>query len=103
MGVLDFLKDARFNYFFSFILGVGIVCVLRPICTGPECNVTKAPTDKDFEKFVYRMGAGKCFEFKSEIVQCPSSGAIEAFRECSKEEFNGDKFARRISTIRRCE
>jgi hypothetical protein len=106
MGVLNFLKDERFSLFFSFVLGIGIVCVLRPICSGDECNVTKAPSDKDFDKYVYRMGGGKCYEFKSEIVECPASGAIEAFRECTTTS-NGepfrDQFSRRNTPIKRCE
>ena len=106
MGVLSFLNDDRFNIFFSFILGVGLVCICRPLCSGSECNVTKAPTEKDFDKYVYRMGGGKCFEFKSEIVNCPVSGTIEAFRECSLstsyEPFR-DQFSRRGTPIKRCE
>jgi hypothetical protein len=107
MGVLSFLNDERFNVFFSFVLGVGIICMFRPLCTGDECNVTKAPTDKDFDKHVYRMGQNKCYEFKSEIVDCPSSGTIEAFRECSSNQENNElfqnQFARRTSPIKRCE
>lgn len=107
MGVLSFLKDERFNIFFSFVLGVGLICILRPLCTGSECNVSKAPEEKDFEKYVYRMGGGKCYEFKSEIIECPSSGAVEAFRECplsrkTNEPFL-DQFARRNTPIKRCE
>ncbi len=106
MGVLNFLKDERFSLFFSFVLGIGLVCMFRPICSGNECNVTKAPSDKDFDKYVYRMGGGKCYEFKTEVVDCPASGTIEAFRECSdmtnSESFR-DQFSRRTTPIARCE
>jgi hypothetical protein len=95
MGVLNFLKDERFSLFFSFVLGIGLICMFRPICSG----------EKDFDKYVYRMGS-KCYEFKSEIVECPTSGTIEAFRECSSvtnyEPFRDD-FSRRGSPIKRCE
>lgn len=106
MGIMNILKDDRFDMFFSFIVGVGIICILKPMCTGTECNVTKAPAEKDFEKYVYRMGGGKCFEFKTEVTECPSSGAIEAFRVCpnsQKEEAFHDQFTRRSSPIKRCE
>jgi hypothetical protein len=106
MNILRFLKDERFNVFFSFLIGVGIMCMCRPVCTGSECSITKAPAEKDFDKYVYRMGGGRCFEFKSEIVDCPSSGTIEAFRECSNRPGNeifGDQFSRRGSPIKRCE
>lgn len=106
MGILNFLKDERFSVFFSFVLGIGLVCIIRPICSGNECNIEKAPSDKDFDKYVYRMGDGKCYEFKSEVVECPASGTIEAFRECSNmtnyEPFR-DQFSRRNTPIMRCE
>lgn len=110
MALLNMLNDYRFNIFFSFVLGLGIICVMRPICTGSECSIEKAPAEKDFDKYVYRMTGGTCYEFKSEIVECPSSGAIEGFRECQAaatadklDSFIGDQFSRRGSPIKRCE
>ena len=87
-------------------MGLGLVCIIRPMCTGDECNVTKAPADKDFEKYAYRMGGNKCYEFKTEIIECPASGTIEAFRECSSKNTSEpfrDQFSRRESPIQRCE
>jgi hypothetical protein len=106
MGLLNFLNDERFNVFFSFVLGVGLICILRPLCSGSECDIEKPPLDKDFDKYVYKMGGGKCYEFKSEVVECPVSGTIEAFRECSfsaKYEPFRDQFSRRNTPIMRCE
>lgn len=107
MGLIDFLKDERFNLFFSIMLGIGLVCLFKPKCSGPDCAIMKPPSEKDFDKYVYRMGGGKCYEFKSEIIECPSSGAIEAFRESSttikKKEGFRDEFSRRISQISECE
>lgn len=107
MGIIDFLKDERFNVFFSVMLGIGIVCLFKPKCSGSDCNTFKPPSEKDFDKHVYRMGGGKCYEFKSEVTECPLSGAIEPFRESSsaiktKEDFRDD-FTRRISQIAECE
>ena len=79
MNLLKLLGDDKFNKFFSFILGIGIICMIRPMCKGDECSVKKAPEEKDFDQHVYRL-AQKCYEFKSEIVACPSSGVIEAFQ-----------------------
>jgi hypothetical protein len=81
MGLANLLKDEKFNIFFSFMVGIGIMCMIRPMCTGSDCNLNKAPSDKDFDKHAYRMGTGKCYEFKSEVTECPASGAIEAFRQ----------------------
>jgi hypothetical protein len=106
MGVLNFLNDERFNVFFSFVLGIGLVCIFKPLCSGSECDIAKPPSEQDFDKYAYRMGGGKCFEFKSSVVDCPASGTIEAFRECSitsnAEPFR-DQFARRGTPIKRCE
>jgi hypothetical protein len=106
MGILSFLNDERFNVFFSFILGLGLICIFRPLCSGSDCDIEKPPLEQDFDKYIYRMGGGKCFEFKSEIIECPDSGTIEAFRECSVglnyEPFH-DQFARRNTPIKHCE
>lgn len=91
--------------FFSFIVGLGLICLIRPICKGSNCEITKPPSEKDFDKYVYRMSGGKCYEFKTNIVPCPASGTIEAFRECSlslKKE-DRDQFARRSTPIQQCE
>jgi hypothetical protein len=98
MGVLELLQDKKFNLLFSFILGVGIICILRPVCSGSDCNITKAPSEKDFDKYVYRMGSGTCYEFKTEIVTCPASGSIEAFRD----DPYHDQFVRRTTPIPQC-
>ena len=83
MNLLKLLRDEKFNLFFSLMLGIGIICIIRPICVGSECAVKKAPSEKDFDQFVYRVGGDKCYSFKTETVECPSSGVIEAFRERS--------------------
>jgi hypothetical protein len=101
MGLLNLLHDSRFNIFFSFMVGVGMICIIRPQCSGSDCNVNKAPEDKDFDKYVYRMTNGKCYEFKTEMTDCPASGAIEAFKEgCTKDGFR-DQFARRTTPIQK--
>lgn len=66
------------------LLGIGIIAVLRPSCTGDACNVTKAPPPTDWNGYVYQMGS-KCYEYKTEVVECPKAGAgaaaIESFAE----------------------
>ena len=106
MNLLKLLHDENFNVFFSLMLGIGIICIIRPICSGPDCAVKKAPSEKDFDKFVYRVGGDKCYSFKTETVECPTSGAIEAFRECpmrSASTKSATLFALRTSPILSCE
>ena len=107
MGIIKFINDDRFNVFFSVVLGIGLVALFRPICSGSECNVSKPPTENDFDKYAYRMGNGKCYEFKTELIECPSSGAVEAFKEYDMNHvmgmnemystYHGDMFSRRNS------
>ena len=107
MGILQVLQDAKFNVFFSFVLGIGLICIFRPQCEGSDCNINKAPSEKDFDKYVYRMSEGSCYEFKTEIVNCPASGAVEAFQEYSyqtteqnmDDDAFRDQFARRNTII----
>ena len=105
MGILHFLQDKRFDVFFSVILGIGIICMIRPVCEGKDCTLRKAPQEKDFDKFVYRMGK-KCYQFKTKIVSCPASGAVEAFQQplpqhdiAPPKEERPDAFSRRPTPI----
>ena len=43
------------------------------------------------------MGGGKCYEFKTEMTECPASGAIESFVGGSKQV---SPFATRGTPIR---
>ena len=92
MKLNSLLHDEKFNYLFSLLLGVGLICILRPMCSGKECATLKPPLEKDFDKFVYRM-SNKCYEFKTNVISCPSTGAIEAFKSGS------DNFSRRSSLL----
>lgn len=74
----DLLKSQLFNVIFSFALGIGIIAILRPVCSGDSCKVLKAPAPTDWNGFVYRMGS-KCYEYKSVITECPKDGFVESF------------------------
>lgn len=80
------LKNPLFNIAFSFLLGVGLVAIFRPMCkdsTGQptECKIDKAPPVKDWDGAVYRIGS-KCYEFKTQTIECPKDKTqyIEAFK-----------------------
>ena len=104
MGLPEILKDTRFNTFFSFVLGIGLICILRPMCSGTDCNINKPPAEKDFDKFVYRMGSNSCYEFKTEIMKCPPSGAVEAFGQQLDNDTDAfrDQFSRRGTIVAHC-
>lgn len=73
------LKNPLFNVTFSFLLGLGVVALVRPLCKDGECTVKKAPPVKEWDGAVYRVG-NKCHEYKTKSVECPASGMIESFR-----------------------
>jgi hypothetical protein len=104
MNLQKLLHDNNFNVFFSLVVGIGLMCILRPMCTGKDCIVSKPPSEKDFDKYVYRMGGSTCYEFKTEVVECPSSGAIEAFESQSLHApVPSASFSHRRTSIRNCD
>ncbi len=59
----------------SFMLGVGIAAMFRPICKGPECLLVRGPPIQEIRDVVYQFGA-KCVEFKPRAVECPKEGTV---------------------------
>ena len=59
----------------SFVLGVGIAAMFRPICKGPECVLIRGPPIQDIRDAVYQFGS-KCVEFKPRAIECPASGTV---------------------------
>jgi hypothetical protein len=76
--MFEFLKTKGFNTVFSFILGLGLVALLKPFCHGAACVIQKAPPVEEVSKTTYQLGS-KCYQFKSEPVDCPADGVIESF------------------------
>jgi len=76
----DILKDERFSIMFSFILGLGILAVLRPACDNDKCAKIKAPPVPDFDGKTFRIG-DSCYKFKTKTKDCPAEGFIESFAE----------------------
>lgn len=107
MTIQSILHDSRFNTFFSVIVGIGVVCILRPMCTGKDCKektVVKPPAEKDFDQYVYRMSGGKCYQFTTEVTDCPKTGAVEAFGSSSSfgsSSFGSSSHAFRASPLHR--
>lgn len=82
--MFEFLKTKSFTYLFSFLLGLGIMALLRPICKGDSCLIQKAPDVQEITSSTYQLGS-KCYQFKTEPVDCPvKGGAIEAFEMFAK-------------------
>ncbi len=76
--IFDFMKTKTFNTVFSFLLGLGLMALLRPACKGDGCLVMRAPPANEVKQSTYQIGK-KCYQFETYLVDCPSSGVIEAF------------------------
>jgi len=74
------LNNPFFGIVFSFILGLGIISIIRPGCKGAECEKLKAPNPADWNGQVYEM-ASKCYEYAIKTVDCPATGSIESFKD----------------------
>lgn len=71
-------KNPYFNTVFSFILGLGLVIIARPVCKGSNCIKEKAPKPTDWNNSVYQFGAS-CHKYSTVVVDCPSEGYVEPF------------------------
>jgi hypothetical protein len=76
--MFKFFETKQFHYFFSFIIGVAIMSLFRPLCKGNECNIVKAPPPGEVTKTTYRIGT-KCYQFKTTPADCTPEGVIEPF------------------------
>jgi hypothetical protein len=81
--ITDALHRPLFGMMVSFMLGLAIVMVISPICKGKECMTVKAPPLNEVDNTVYHI-ASKCYKFEAYGVDCPPSGAIEAFESGSR-------------------
>jgi len=62
----------------SFLVGLGLMSLLKPECKGTECRILKAPPLEEVNNTTYQL-AGKCYQFRSETIKCPSGTIIEPF------------------------
>jgi len=74
----EILKTEKFAVFFSFIIGFGAMAIIFPACKDEECFLKKAPSIDEMKKSTFRIGS-KCYQFRSEVMDCPAVGVVEAF------------------------
>jgi hypothetical protein len=77
--MFGFLKTKTFDVIFSFILGLGCMALLKPVCKGDACEIHRAPPYEEVKTSTYQMGE-KCYQFKANPVECPTTGVIEPFQ-----------------------
>ncbi len=81
--MFEFLKSETFNVVASFILGLGLMAILKPGCKGESCKLRKAPPFEEVKTSVYQLGS-KCFKFDAEPMDCPKEGVIEPFERMAR-------------------
>jgi hypothetical protein len=76
--MFGFVKSEKYSLVFSFIVGVGIMAVLKPGCREADCAKKKGANPEVVQKSTYQIGE-KCYRFGMQHKECPSEGVIEAF------------------------
>jgi hypothetical protein len=64
----------------SFIVGLGLMSLLKPECKGTECRILKAPPLEEVNHTTYQLGS-KCYQFRSETIECPTGAILEPFQQ----------------------
>lgn len=62
--MFEFLKTKNFHMLFSFLIGVFIVIIFRPVCDDDNCIVHNLPNVNEINMTTYQLGS-KCYQFKS--------------------------------------
>lgn len=77
--LIDILKDPRFDTAFSFLMGVFLMLLARPVCKGESCFSYKAPPTKEIREHAYKID-DRCYKFVPKDMKCPQSGVVEPFQ-----------------------
>jgi hypothetical protein len=64
----DFLKTKKFHLLFSFLLGIFVVIVWRPLCNDDSCVKHIIPDMKEINSTTYQIGS-KCYQFRSSTLE----------------------------------
>jgi hypothetical protein len=74
MAVKDLMTYMKYDgiaTFISFMMGIGIAAMFRPLCKGPDCVVMRGPPVQDVRNSVYQFGK-RCVEFRPTTIECPT-------------------------------
>ncbi len=59
----------------SFMIGLGVAAMFRPMCKGPDCLIVRGPPVQEIRDAVYQFGT-KCVEFKPKPMECPADKTV---------------------------
>lgn len=69
--IFDFIKTKKFHLLFSFLLGIFIVIIWRPVCSNEDCIKHELPNLEEINSSTYQIGS-KCYQFKTIPVEVNS-------------------------------
>jgi hypothetical protein len=78
--MFEVIKTEKFAVMFSGIIGFALIAIAIPACKGESCIIKKAPSVKEMKESTFRIGS-KCYQFRPQVIDCPATGAIEAFQQ----------------------
>ena len=76
MGLATFMKNPSALMLMSFILGLGVAIMFRPVCKDGACKIVHGPTPAAMNGNVYQFG-DKCYLYSSSAVPC-TGAAIDS-------------------------
>ena len=90
--IADVIRNPRFSYFFSFMLGVGlVVIILHKDCNSNSklCQRYKSPSLAEIKDSIYIIGTD-CYKFKDVQIKCPTdtSNLVEPFKIIEKNPYD---------------
>jgi hypothetical protein len=65
--MFEFLKTKNFHMFFSFLIGIFIVIIWKPVCKDDTCIKHELPNVNEINSSTYQI-ANKCYQFRTNPV-----------------------------------
>lgn len=53
----------------SALFGAGLAIMFQRACQGDKCIIIEAPSMKDIEPYVFKVG-DKCYRYESRVIDC---------------------------------
>ena len=71
--MFDFVKSEKYSIAFSFIIGIGLMAVIKPACRDADCTSKRGANPEEVLRSTYQI-ANTCYQFGIRNVDCPADG-----------------------------
>lgn len=65
----EIMNNPQGRIIISIILGFGLATIFRKVCSGKNCIVMKGPSQKDIDKYYYKID-DTCYKYTSYESEC---------------------------------